>query len=214
MPTSHLYQLNEIMELVVLANPRTMLDVGVGFGKYGFLAREYLELWDGREKYEQWTRRIDGIEAFAQYLTPVHKFIYNQIHIGNAAEILPALGQQYDLVTAIDVLEHFDYKQGRQFLLACSQRAANVIISTPTDIGNQADAFGNPYETHQFQWQREHFREFQNVFFIPHEISLIVCFGADAGRIRSSLRYSRLIPRLKRCFPLLAKLSRIIKGRR
>ena len=50
MPSSHYFQLNEIVDLIALTNPVKVLDIGVGFGKYGFLAREYLELWkDGGE---------------------------------------------------------------------------------------------------------------------------------------------------------------------
>ncbi|MBA7570185.1 hypothetical protein ES708_11933 [subsurface metagenome] len=33
MPSSHWYQLNEIMELIILTQPKSILDVGVGFGK-------------------------------------------------------------------------------------------------------------------------------------------------------------------------------------
>ena len=63
MPTSHLHQLNAIVEIMMLTDPQSMLDVGVGFGKYGFLAREFLELYDGRDAYADWQRRIDGIEV-------------------------------------------------------------------------------------------------------------------------------------------------------
>jgi len=38
MPTSQPYPLNEIMELIVLTRPKKVVEVGVGFGKYG--ARE------------------------------------------------------------------------------------------------------------------------------------------------------------------------------
>jgi hypothetical protein len=47
MPTSHPSQLNEILEVVLKTRPRSVIDVGVGFGKYGVLCREYLEFWDG-----------------------------------------------------------------------------------------------------------------------------------------------------------------------
>jgi hypothetical protein len=42
MPTSHPHQLNQIVELIMLTDPHSLLDVGIGFGKYGVLAREYL----------------------------------------------------------------------------------------------------------------------------------------------------------------------------
>jgi hypothetical protein len=91
MPSSHRYQINEICELIATSDPKSVLDIGVGFGKYGFLSREYLELWDGRERYHEWRRQIDGIEAFKEYLTPIHKLIYNEVFVGNVLEVLPIL---------------------------------------------------------------------------------------------------------------------------
>ncbi len=70
MPSSHFGQLNEIVELIKLSKPKSVLDIGVGFGKYGVLAREYLELWDEGKKYNDREIRIDGIEAFEKYITP------------------------------------------------------------------------------------------------------------------------------------------------
>jgi hypothetical protein len=52
----------------------------MGFGKYGVLCREYLELWDGRENYHEFKRRIDGVEAYDKYITPIHKFVYNNMY--------------------------------------------------------------------------------------------------------------------------------------
>lgn len=43
MPTSHPNQINEIIQIAELLRPASVLDVGVGYGKYGFLLREYLE---------------------------------------------------------------------------------------------------------------------------------------------------------------------------
>jgi hypothetical protein len=58
------------MDLIVNINPNSVLDIGTGFGKYGLLCREYLELWDGRQNYDKFLRRIDGVEAFESYITP------------------------------------------------------------------------------------------------------------------------------------------------
>jgi hypothetical protein len=84
-----MHQLNEIVETIILVNPQTVLDVGVGFGKYGVLAREFLELRDGRNQYHDWQRQIDGIEIFADYLTPLHEFVYDQPYVGNSTGIIP-----------------------------------------------------------------------------------------------------------------------------
>ena len=63
MPSSAPNQINQIVQLMMIVKPQSLLDIGIGFGKFGFLAREYLELWDRRNKYDDWQRRIDGIEA-------------------------------------------------------------------------------------------------------------------------------------------------------
>ena len=211
MPTSHLYQLNEIVELIVLTNPTSVLDIGVGFGKYGFLAREFLEIWSDWENYLNWKRRIDGIEIFEKYLTPVHKFIYDNIYIGNAIDILPNLNIKYDLILLIDVLEHFEYDEGIKLLKLCNQRGRNIIISTPINIGKKGEAFGNPYEVHKFQWTSRHFKKFKNSFFVPNDLSLICYIGEDANSVKKHVKKFNIKTKIKECFPFITPLYRNLK---
>jgi len=192
MPTSHHNQLNEIVELLMLSKPQSLLDVGVGFGKYGFLAREYLELWDSRKKYRDWTRVIDGIEAFKDYKTPLYDFVYNRVYFGNALEILPSLKKRYDLILLIDVLEHFSYGEGLRILKECKKRGRNLIVSTPKNVKFQKDAFDNPYETHKFQWGKKHFSMFEQRFFVPNKNSLICFMGEDADMVKRKWTESRI----------------------
>jgi predicted O-methyltransferase YrrM len=95
MPTSQFYQISDIVEFIVRTNPKSILDIGVGFGKYGALAREYL---DQGERLYDWKRRIDGIEVFEEYITDIQRFYYDNIYIGNAVEVLPKLEETYDLI--------------------------------------------------------------------------------------------------------------------
>jgi cyclopropane fatty-acyl-phospholipid synthase-like methyltransferase len=191
MPTSHLFQLNEIMELITLADPKRVLDIGVGFGKFGFLMREYLELWDRGQKYGQRSRVIEGVEIFEDYLTPVHRMIYDKIHIGSALDVLPTLQDRYDLILMVDVFEHFSYEDGIRLLEMCRRRGESLILSIPRDIGHQGPSYGNPHEAHQFQWTRKHFRRFPDVFFSPNDFSLICYIGPRAGYIRKQVRKRR-----------------------
>ena len=204
MPTSNPYQINDILELIILTSPKSLLDIGVGFGKYGFLAREYLELYDGREKYGDWQRRIDGIEAFGNYITPLQRQIYSNIFSGNASDIVPELKNNYDLILMIDVLEHFSLEEGTKLLKECLKHGRNLAVSTPWDIGVQGDHFGNPYETHRFQWEKKHFDAFPKKFFVHNDRSLICYIGEDAPRIGHSKR-SRLKTALKILFPFLRR---------
>lgn len=177
MPTSHLYQLNQITEAITQLQPQSVLDVGVGFGKYGFLMREYLEVWGEDGNYSNRKRKIDGIEIFEDYILPHHHLIYNEIFIGNALAVLPVVKHQYDLILLIDVLEHFTYEDGMKLLDECKKQAKHIIISTPWDIGIQGECFDNPYEKHLFQWKKKHFRKFKSACFFPNSNSLLCFIG-------------------------------------
>ena len=222
MPTSNYAQITTITEIISRVNPPSILDVGVGFGKYGFLAREYLELWDEKNEYDKWKYRIDGIEVFKEYLTPMHDFIYDHIYIGNALKILPDIKHEYDLILLIDVLEHFDYKDGVDILDACVKTGRNILISTPKDIGYQGTNcvkcrgthFENKYETHRFQWEARHFKKYNPVI-IADQSNLICFIGEQAPKIRKKIKKrekSELKWRIRNRFPILKYPYRIIKA--
>ncbi len=82
MPSSQHYHISKIMDLIIALKPKSVLDIGAGYGKYGVLCREYLELWDGRQNYHERLRRIDSVEIFEKYVTPLHKYVYDHIYIG------------------------------------------------------------------------------------------------------------------------------------
>lgn len=203
MPTSHPMQINEILNLMMSLNPMSLLDVGVGFGKFGFLAREYLELWDGRENYHDRQRRIDGIEAHQAYITDIHRQIYDNLMIGDARYLLPRIKDRYDLVLLVDVIEHFGLEEGTALLRQCLAIGRNLVVVTPRNYYAQPEAFGNPYEKHQFHWQEEHFKPLADQFVYPNAYSLILFMGQDAravhrcvtGQQRGPVLHPRLAPR-------------------
>lgn len=165
MPFSHSGQISAIVRFAEGLQPRSVLDVGTGMGQYGFLLRtnlEHLHLFEidgsiGRQRpRDQWAIRIDGIEGFAGYRTPVHDYAYTQMFFGDALQILRSLPTaSYELVMAIDILEHFDTPDGEAFARECarvSSRAA--LISTPKDFIEQ-HVEANPLEDHRSVWTRE-----------------------------------------------------------
>ena len=162
------------MSAVMQLNPTSVLDVGVGFGKYGFLCREYLELWDGRDSYHDWRRRIDGIEACRRYINPASRYVYDNIYEGEALALFgTAINHKYDLILLIDVLEHFAVQKGQLLLQEVQKKAKHMIVSTPKDIGKQGAAFGNKYEVHRAQWSEDDFAVYENKQLIPDHKSLI-----------------------------------------
>lgn len=213
MPSSHPFQLNEIMELIMLTDPESLLDIGVGFGKYGFLSREYLELWNSGNDYLHWTRQIDGIEAFEKYLTPVHHQVYNTIFIGDALSVLPGITHRYDLILMIDVLEHFSFEDGKKVLEQCCRCGRNILVSVPAMMSEQGEVYGNPYETHKYQWRKCDFSVFPKKFFLPNEKSIICFAGEDSERLHRLLtkkKHREIITRILSFLGLKKPLRKII----
>jgi hypothetical protein len=161
------------MDIIIALKPFSVLDIGSGFGKYGVLCREYLELWDGRQEYN-FLRRIDGVEVFETYITPLHKFIYNNIYTENISELVKKLDYTYDLVLLIDVLEHFSKDEGKWLLNTLLSKNKGVLIGTPKNPSAQKDAFKNVFETHKSMWEKKELISFGNYYFIQDKISHIV----------------------------------------
>lgn len=129
-------------------NPNSILDVGSGFGKWGLLLREYLEVWQGRWKPSDWKKRICAVEAFEPYRhLPWYYNVYDAVYpypIEENHDLLAA----FDLVLWADVLEHMEKTEGQLMLSLCNQWLA----LTPNYNGVQGSVFGNPYEAHVSRW--------------------------------------------------------------
>jgi len=104
--------------------------------------------------------RIDGIEAGPTYLTPVHEYAYNRIMTGEAIELLREIGDNaYDLVLAVDILEHFTKPDGLKFLAELKRVAKRaVLVSTPKEFHSQ-EIEANPYENHRSHWTDEELKQ-------------------------------------------------------
>lgn len=152
MPTSWIKAVPEILEEVKAFNPVSILDIGIGFGKYGVLLREELELPNERYKKLDWHIRIDGIEAFASYQNPIHDYVYDKLYYGNVFDRIHQL-PQYDVVLLIDVLEHFEKEEGKEVIKQIMKHTNKaLIISTPLYPDPQKEYLTNKYEEHKSRW--------------------------------------------------------------
>ena len=203
MPSSDFEQIETIIRLIRVADPRAVLDIGVGFGKYGVLTREYLEVWTGTGEYGRWQRRIEGVEAFPKYLTPLHDYIYDRIHVGSALEIVPNLTGPFDLILLIDVIEHFSEDEGERLIAACERIGRNVLIATPRTFYEQDAVYENPYEEHRSHWTRQRLTGNAG-FSLRAGRSWIVVRGHGAADVRRAYRRRLTIDRLKIHFPRTA----------
>lgn len=194
MPVSWHQVIPSIIDRTVKQKPQSVLDIGIGFGKYGLLLRESLDIPYGRYDKKTWKTRIDGIEAFEGYRNPIHDYVYDKVFYGDA---LDKIGQlpSYDVVLLIDVLEHFTKEDGVRLLdLLKSHSNKCLIISTPLYPAEQGDYNGNEHERHLSRWSL--------LDFIGHDFSYqvvpiernggqVVCIWPDrkkeAGQMKVSL---------------------------
>lgn len=156
LPTSDYNNISAVLSVIASVQPASVLDVGCGFGKYGVLLREYLDIWNERLTPDTWHTRLVGVEAFEDYRNPISDYVYNELHFGPAQQVLPALGR-FDLVLISDVIEHLEIQDATRLVEHCLNAGSIVLISTPRDFYRQHDICGNPYEVHRCHWKAQHF---------------------------------------------------------
>ncbi|MDW8146907.1 MAG: hypothetical protein RMJ48_11560 [Roseiflexaceae bacterium] len=164
MGTSNWQHIPFCVEVLMKIEPKCVLDVGVGFGRWGIIVREFCDVWFGRVLPEQWSVYIEGIEAFAPNISDYHSYFYNKIYVGDALEIIPRMDGFWDVVIFGDVIEHFKREDAEKLLYWSIEHSHYVIVNVPLgEEWSQDEMYGNPYERHQSVWQEEDFSEFHLV---------------------------------------------------
>lgn len=153
MPTGFTDTLSPVARLIEWMQPQRILDIGVGNGRMGVIAREYAAApWSNR--FCEGIRIVDGIEGHRSYLGPLHEAVYDEVVVGEAIATLrdfDSNARRYDLGLAIDILEHFDALSAREFIDVC-RRVCNVLaVATPRWYFEQRSA-ENPLEEHRSFW--------------------------------------------------------------
>jgi hypothetical protein len=176
MPSSDPRVLTETAREIILANPRTVLDIGVGFGKWGVLAREYTDIWNYRFYADEWQTTIIGIEVHGKYDNPIWD-IYNKVLLGEALKVVSGIKagafdredlrepnggivvpKHYDLAIMIDVLEHFDKSTGQTMLDKVMSISDKFLVGYSNS--EQKDVRDNKYEDHLSTWEDKDFDRF------------------------------------------------------
>jgi hypothetical protein len=161
MPVSNYSNVGPIMNNIRVLHRQqpinTVLDIGIGFGKYGFMLREFLDIRVKRYNKEDWKATIDGIEAYAPYVNNLHKFIYDRVYVGDVMEIYPTL-PPYDLIIMSEVIEHLDKDDGMKLLLHI--RFNNALIITTPQVFSPRSGYDweNTYERHISLWRETELR--------------------------------------------------------
>jgi len=141
-----------------IPTPVTVLDIGPGFGKYGLLLREWLDIRRRRYSPIEWRAVIDCVEIFPAYITGVHEHVYNDILIGDIREVIAELGV-YDLLVMSEIIEHLPKEEGTALLKTLWKHHCKsaIVVGFPPVLGNEHIHWSNPNEEHLCIWEEADF---------------------------------------------------------
>jgi hypothetical protein len=155
MPTSKAHMIPSVAMLYMQQRPQTTLEVGVGFGKYGVLFREWGDARFGRVNQKDWQTKIHGVEIFGDYANPAWG-VYDRVTIMDARRI--STDSRYDFVFVGDMLEHLPKSEGAE-LLDKLKKVSNKCLAVVVPLGHQPQGalFGNEAEQHVSDWDASDF---------------------------------------------------------
>jgi hypothetical protein len=192
--TSNWQQIPFCIDALMKIEPRSVPDIGVGFGRWGMIVREFCDVWFSRVFKDQWQVRLEGVEAFPKSITDYHRQFYNEIHLGDASELIPTLPGPWSVTIYGDVLEHFTKEKAHELLNYSLDHSDYVIVNIP--IGEehpQGEAYGNVYERHLSSWEPSDFTAFglvrhaQLKDYIGRDYGSFVLSRNDPRNLRQSL---------------------------
>jgi predicted TPR repeat methyltransferase len=165
MPVSTSIHLSHCLDRIISTHAESVLDVGCGFGLWGFLCREYLDVWPGRVGRSQWRVRIDGIEVFEPYIQAHQRALYSNLFIEDVREAVKHI-DEYDLIIAGDVIEHLEKADGEAVIEALYGKARKaLLINIPLGDGwNHPETHGNPGELHRSRWHPDDLVQYPSEF--------------------------------------------------
>jgi hypothetical protein len=163
MASSFLCQIETIVLVLQKLSPATILDIGKGFGKYGFLVHEYVGI-DSRKRpdptrtlAQQSRVAIDAIESNPDYMWPHIAEIYRSVTLGRIEEVYRNIGS-YDTVLMLDVIEHLSKSDGIAIVRHFISMGSTVVISTPARFFQQS-LYESPDEAHKSVWSPSDFAQ-------------------------------------------------------
>lgn len=149
MPIGSYAAIPSIAQTLWDTRPRTVLDLGMGFGGGGVVVREWLDLG-----VRPWKTYLAGVEAWADYRNPVWD-LYNVVYVQTIEQFSATCPDTFDCVLFGDVLEHFDKEAGCQIVSAIKRLVAadgSLLVTTPAKFVPQPAVYGNEWERHRSLW--------------------------------------------------------------
>jgi len=159
MPSSYHGFIVDVVNEVMWSNPKRVLDIGVGFGKWGHLFREYCDVFKGRILKKDWETIIDGVEPYKPNITNSSKFLYNKIYNKTIEKCIDKL-KHYDVIYMGDVLEHLTKEDGLIVLSKLKKLSKKLILCVPLgDKWVQGHLSEDDFEVHKAVWEATEFSD-------------------------------------------------------
>lgn len=140
--------LSRILDLIP-TEATSLLDVGCGRGIVGALCRIYRAC-----------RRLVGVDIYRPYLEfcRLHA-LYDELVEWDLRETpLPFRTAEFDVATAIEVVEHLEKSEGDALLYELERVAGTVIVTTPNRFFQQKAYDGNEWQRHRSIWSARELR--------------------------------------------------------
>ncbi|UVH55849.1 hypothetical protein NWF24_23810 [Variovorax paradoxus] len=129
--------------VVKTINPKRILDIGAGGGKYGALLKNVVPECE-----------LTALECDEAAFPQLREVGYHQILPITADKLYERSGDLYDVVILGDVIEHMLHSQGRDLLEFLNYRSRYLIVSTPECMPMSRPIF---FEGHNSLWRPDSF---------------------------------------------------------
>ena len=129
--------------VVKTINPKRILDIGAGGGKYGALLKNVVPECE-----------LTALECDEGAFPQLREVGYHQILPITADKLYERSGDLYDVVILGDVIEHMLHSQGRDLLEFLNYRSRYLIVSTPECMPMSRPIF---FEGHNSLWRPDSF---------------------------------------------------------
>lgn len=154
MPIGSFSLVPHIANRLCTTRPSRLLDLGIGFGLYGGVVREWID-----QGVQPWKSYLVGVEVFGAYGNPMWD-LYDLVFVESIEDYLARPAEQFDCILLTDVIEHFTREQGVPILSTLAERLApggHLIVGTPGAFFEQGAVYGNEYERHRSLWSGDDF---------------------------------------------------------
>lgn len=140
--------INEIFKLKS-KNKLEILDLGIGCGNFGKLIKD-----------SRINASIIGVEVWENYKNKKWEY-YDKIVISEIISFLKKNKKKFDVVLLVDVLEHFNKRDGEIVLSEIKKITKRLsIISTPITKFSQDSYKNNLFEKHRYFWNERKLEDF------------------------------------------------------